>query len=187
MSGVRDVGWARRSRIVSRRVPAGVTGLRVEAVLAVLAAMGSAPAPAASPGLYAAGTLARDATHRAHPGALAWLPFAVAAAGIAWYTCLALEPGARSARAEPLTALTLQWLTVAVTQRIATTPAVIIAGADEITRTHLEALADACERRGVPLNLLFRHLLGCCCGPACTALSRCTTSPGRRSTSCSST
>src|SRR5450756_1244980 len=33
--------------------------------------------------LYAAGTLARDATHRAHPGALAWLPFAVAAAGIA--------------------------------------------------------------------------------------------------------
>jgi hypothetical protein len=35
---------------------------------------------------------------------------------------------------------------------------VIIAGADEITRGHLEALADACERRGVPLTLLFRHL-----------------------------
>ena len=34
----------------------------------------------------------------------------------------------------------------------------IIAGADEITRHHLEALADACERRGVPLTLLFRHL-----------------------------
>jgi len=76
----------------------------------------------------------------------------------AWYTCLALEPGARSARAELLTALTVQWLTVAVTGSTATTPAVIIAGADEITRAHLEALADACERRGVPLTLLFRHL-----------------------------
>jgi hypothetical protein len=76
----------------------------------------------------------------------------------AWYTCVALEPGARSARAELLTALTVQWLTVAVAQSTATTPAVIIAGADEITRGHLEALADACERRGVPLTLLFRHL-----------------------------
>ena len=76
----------------------------------------------------------------------------------AWYTCLALEPEARSARAELLTALTVQWLTVAVTGSTATTPAVIIAGADEITLAHLEALADACERRGVPLTLLFRHL-----------------------------
>jgi hypothetical protein len=76
----------------------------------------------------------------------------------AWYTCLALEPGARSARAELLTALAVQWLTVRVTQSTATAPAVIIAGADEITRGHLEALADACERRGVPLTLLFRPL-----------------------------
>jgi hypothetical protein len=35
---------------------------------------------------------------------------------------------------------------------------VVIAAADEITRHHLEGLADACERRGVPLTLLFRHL-----------------------------
>jgi hypothetical protein len=76
----------------------------------------------------------------------------------AWYTCLALEPGAPSAGAELLTALTVQWLTVAVTRSTATAPAVIIAGADGITRSHLEALADACERRGVPLTLLFRHL-----------------------------
>jgi hypothetical protein len=75
-----------------------------------------------------------------------------------WYTCLALEPGARSAGAELLTALTVQWLTVAVSRSSATTPAVIIAGADEVTRAHLEALADACERGGVPLTLLFRHL-----------------------------
>ena len=31
-------------------------------------------------------------------------------------------------------------------------------GADEISRPHLERLAGACERRGVPLTLLFRHL-----------------------------
>jgi hypothetical protein len=75
-----------------------------------------------------------------------------------WYTCLALQPGARSAGAELLTSLTVQWLTVAVNRSTAAAPAVIIAGADEITRSHLEALADACERRGVPLTLLFRHL-----------------------------
>lgn len=52
----------------------------------------------------------------------------------------------------------MQWLTVAVSRSAATTPAVIIAGADGISRPHLEGLADACERRGVPLTLLFRHL-----------------------------
>ena len=74
------------------------------------------------------------------------------------YTCLALEPGARSARAELLIALAVQWLTIRVSQSTATVPAVIVAGADEITREHLEALSGACERRGVPLTLLFRHL-----------------------------
>jgi hypothetical protein len=76
----------------------------------------------------------------------------------AWYTCLAVEPGARTARAEVLTALVIQWLTVQVTAVNAATPAVVIAGADEITRAHLERLSDACERRGVHLTLLFRHL-----------------------------
>ena len=76
----------------------------------------------------------------------------------AWYTCLATQPGGRSASNELLTALAVQWLTVRVTHSRATAPAVIIAGADEITRDHLEALAGACEQRGVPLTLLFRHL-----------------------------
>ncbi len=50
--------------------------------------------------LYAAGALARDATHRAHPGTLAWLPFALAAAGVAWPAwCLARLVLAR--RADP--------------------------------------------------------------------------------------
>ncbi|MCW2930963.1 MAG: hypothetical protein JWM19_1925 [Actinomycetia bacterium] len=34
--------------------------------------------------LYALGALARDVAHRAHPGALAWLPVTLAAIGIAW-------------------------------------------------------------------------------------------------------
>ncbi|HEU5385237.1 MAG TPA: hypothetical protein VFV73_04980 [Streptosporangiaceae bacterium] len=76
----------------------------------------------------------------------------------AWYTCLALDPAARSARGEMLTALAVQWLTVQVSASLASTPAVIVAGADEITRPHLERLAGACEQRGVPLTFLFRHL-----------------------------
>jgi hypothetical protein len=76
----------------------------------------------------------------------------------AYYTCLALEPAARSARAEVLAALAIQWLTVQVTASNDPAPAVIIVGADEIGRPHLERLAGACERRGVPLTLLFRHL-----------------------------
>jgi hypothetical protein len=76
----------------------------------------------------------------------------------AYYSCLALDPAARSARAEVLAALAVQWLTVQVTSSNDPAPAVIIVGADEISRPHLERLAGACERRGVPLTLLFRHL-----------------------------
>jgi hypothetical protein len=76
----------------------------------------------------------------------------------AYYTCLAVQPGARTARTELLAALVIQWLTVQVTAVNASTPAVVIAGADEITRAHLERMSDACERRGVALTLLFRHL-----------------------------
>ena len=76
----------------------------------------------------------------------------------AYLTCLALEPSARTARTEALAALAIQWLTVQITASNEPAPAVIIAGADDITRAHLERLADACERRSVPLTLLFRHL-----------------------------
>jgi hypothetical protein len=76
----------------------------------------------------------------------------------AWCTILAAEPAARSARAELTAALVIQWLTVQVTTGSGRIPAVVIAAADEITGHHLEGLADACERRGVPLTLLFRHL-----------------------------
>jgi hypothetical protein len=74
------------------------------------------------------------------------------------YTCLAIDTAARSAAIEVLTALVMQWLTVQVATASATVPAVVIAGADEIPRLHAERLSDACERRGVPLTLMFRHL-----------------------------
>jgi hypothetical protein len=76
----------------------------------------------------------------------------------AYCTFFAVEPSARSVSAEVLAALVIQWLTVEVTASTATAPAVVIAGADEITRQHLERLADACDRKGVPLTLMFRHL-----------------------------
>jgi hypothetical protein len=74
------------------------------------------------------------------------------------YTCLAIDPGPRTAAGEVLTALIAQWLTAQVTTAAGSPPAVIIAGADEITRPHLERLADACELRDTPVTLLFRHL-----------------------------
>jgi hypothetical protein len=76
----------------------------------------------------------------------------------AYCTFFVAEPAARSAHAEMLAALVIQWLTVQVTASAASAPAVIVAGADEITGHHLEGLADACDRSGVPLTLLFRHL-----------------------------
>jgi hypothetical protein len=76
----------------------------------------------------------------------------------AYCTFLIAEPAARSAQAELLAALIIEWLTVQVTAHTASAPAVIIAAADQITRPHLERLAEACEHRGVPLTLLFRHL-----------------------------
>jgi len=76
----------------------------------------------------------------------------------AYYTCLALDSGARSARAEMLTALAIGWLTTLVSASSATAPAVIVAGADEVNRPHLERLSDVCEQRRVPLTFLFRHL-----------------------------
>lgn len=57
-----------------------------------------------------------------------------------------------------LAALAIQWLTVQVSASSSSAPAVIIAGAEEITRPHLERLSDACERRRVPLTVLYRHL-----------------------------
>ena len=74
------------------------------------------------------------------------------------YTCVSVDTVTRSAAGEVLTALIMQWLTVQVSTATTAVPAVIIAGADEIAGPHAERLSDACERRGVPVTLMFRHL-----------------------------
>ena len=73
-------------------------------------------------------------------------------------TCLAISPGPRTTTTEVLTTLIAQWLTVRVTTTKENPPAVIITGADELTREHAEQLTSACQSRQVPVTLLFRHL-----------------------------
>ncbi len=91
-----------------------------------------------------------------HP--LAGLGSSAAPREPAYLTCIALQPGAPDVRDDVLAGLVVQWLTYHVTHASARVPAVVIVGADEIARRHAERLSDACERRGVLLTLLFRHL-----------------------------
>ncbi|MFB4308754.1 hypothetical protein [Actinomadura sp. GTD37] len=79
-------------------------------------------------------------------------------AGAGYLTCIALDSQARNVRSELLTDLIVQWVTHRITASRESTPALVVAGADELARRHLERLSDACERRGVPLTLLFRRL-----------------------------
>ncbi|TDC79630.1 PspC domain-containing protein [Actinomadura sp. 7K507] len=78
--------------------------------------------------------------------------------GTGYLTCIALDSQARNVRSELLTDLIVQWVTHRITASRDSTPALIVVGADELARRHLERLSDACERRGVPLTLLFRRL-----------------------------
>ena len=73
-------------------------------------------------------------------------------------TCLILDTTPHSADAEVLAALVIQWITFQASTAAGTFPAVVVAGADQITTAHAEGLSDACELRGIPLTLLFRHL-----------------------------
>jgi len=73
-------------------------------------------------------------------------------------TCVALVTAAPDGAEELLQSLIADWLTRHVSTSAGNAPAVIIAGADAIARSRQERLADACERRGVPLTLMFRHL-----------------------------
>jgi hypothetical protein len=73
-------------------------------------------------------------------------------------TCIALDSQARNVRSELLTDLIVQWVTHRVAASTNPRPSVVVAGADELARRHLERLSDACERRGVPLTLLYRRL-----------------------------
>ncbi|GLY87733.1 hypothetical protein [Actinoallomurus iriomotensis] len=75
-----------------------------------------------------------------------------------YLTCIALDSQARNVRSELLTDLVVQWVTHRVAASSDPRPSVVVAGADELARRHLERLSDACERRGVPLTLLYRRL-----------------------------
>ena len=78
--------------------------------------------------------------------------------GPGYLTCVALDSQARNVRSELLTDLIVQWVTHRVARSGDSRPAVVVVGADELARRHLERLSDACERRGVPLTVLFRRL-----------------------------
>jgi hypothetical protein len=73
-------------------------------------------------------------------------------------TCITLDSNARNVRSELLTDLIVQWVTHRIAASNNPRPSVIVAGADELARRHLERLSDACERRGIPLTFLFRRL-----------------------------
>lgn len=78
--------------------------------------------------------------------------------GAGYLTCIALDSHARNVRSELLTDLIVQWVTHRIAGSSDRTPALVVTGGDELARRHLERLSDACERRGVPLTLLFRRL-----------------------------
>jgi len=73
-------------------------------------------------------------------------------------SCIAVVKEGSNARSELLTDLVVQWLTRRVVADPGSVPTLIVAGADEVPRRHLEQLSNVCERRDVRLVLLFRHL-----------------------------
>ncbi|GAA0258595.1 hypothetical protein [Cryptosporangium japonicum] len=77
-------------------------------------------------------------------------------------SCIATLSTGSTARDEVLGDLVVQRLTRGVaTGGPSTGPrTIVVVGADDIARRHLERLSDVCERRGVRLVYLFRHLRG---------------------------
>jgi hypothetical protein len=71
---------------------------------------------------------------------------------------VAFRPGMSSARLEMLTDLSMQWITRLLNMRGAGSGTLLVAGADKAARGHLERLSETCQRRGVRLVYLFRHL-----------------------------
>lgn len=156
-------------QLAAALAPDGITLPRLSA--AVRAARGQSAGPLLSTpereritaDLFPPGS-ARD---QAAPGLArldAVLPGLAAGAGDHWpdrpapCTCITVGGALRDAATEILAALLIQWITVKVIRARRTIPAVIVVGADHVTRNHLEQLTDACEARGVPVTLLFRHL-----------------------------
>lgn len=74
--------------------------------------------------------------------------------------CLAVTNDGPNPFSDLMVDLIVQWTMRQIVQEAHQTPArlLIIAGADHLQRRHLERLSDICERRGVRLVYLFRHL-----------------------------
>ncbi len=72
-------------------------------------------------------------------------------------TCIAVT-GDGGAHGELLKDLVVQWLAHRITAAPDTSRTLVIAGADDLHRGHIERIADICDRRSVRLMLLFRHL-----------------------------
>lgn len=73
-------------------------------------------------------------------------------------TCLAVTDDGANASGQLLRDLIVQWLTRRVADQPDSDRTLILAGADDLSRRHLERLADVCDRRQVRLVLMFRHL-----------------------------
>lgn len=72
-------------------------------------------------------------------------------------SCVTLDSDGRNVRSELLVDLLVQRTT---RRMLATDPprTLVVVGADDLQRRHLERLSDICERRDIRLVLLFRHL-----------------------------
>jgi hypothetical protein len=75
----------------------------------------------------------------------------------AFVTCLTIDSDARNVRSDLLVDLIVQWAT---RRLLAGDPprTLVVAGADDLQRRHVERLSDICVRRDIRLTLLFRHL-----------------------------
>jgi hypothetical protein len=77
--------------------------------------------------------------------------------GPARLTCLSLAEGPRDVAADLTAALVVQWVTRALSAG-SSSPAVILAGADEQSTRHLGRLTAVCERYDIPLVRTFSRL-----------------------------
>jgi hypothetical protein len=75
-------------------------------------------------------------------------------------TCLSLAEGPRDVAADLTAALVVQWVTRAISAEAGegSSPAVILAGADEQSTRHLGRLTAVCERYDIPLVRTFSRL-----------------------------
>ncbi|MFI7212953.1 hypothetical protein ACIBP4_00115 [Micromonospora maritima] len=73
-------------------------------------------------------------------------------------TCVAVEEDGVNVRRDLLNDLLVQWVTRRTARSADAPHRIVVSGADGLRRDHLQALTDICDRRGIGVVLLFRHL-----------------------------